>query len=95
MNIVRFNQLTRRQQATLLIAMQIRNSMEDFHVKHLTDLQMKELNPIIRQAVYQALGLILGPTPEQREGSDQSIAYLVAMIPDYWEIPTGASSPEI
>jgi hypothetical protein len=92
MNTVQFNQLTKRQQATLLIAMQIRNSMEDFHVKYLTDAQVKELNPIIRQAVYKALGLVLEPTPEERQRNDRSTEYLVSMIPDYWEIPTGPSS---
>ena len=29
--------------------------MENFHTKHLTDAQMKELNPVIRNAVYTAL----------------------------------------
>ena len=37
------------------ISIVIRNSMEDFHSKHLTDAQMKELNPVIRNAVYTAL----------------------------------------
>ena len=33
------------------ISIVIRNAMEDFHTKHLSDAQMKELNPIIRNAV--------------------------------------------
>jgi len=33
------------------IAMVIRNAMEDFHCRHLSDEQMAELNPIIRDAV--------------------------------------------
>jgi len=37
------------------IAMVIRNAMEDFHCKHLSDTQMKELNPLIRNAIYTAL----------------------------------------
>ena len=37
------------------ISIVIRNAMEDFHTKHLTDKQMKELNPVIRNAVYTAL----------------------------------------
>ena len=32
------------------IAIVIRNAMEDFHHKYLSDEQMKELNPIIRNA---------------------------------------------
>ena len=35
--------------------MVIRNAMEDFHCEHLTDDQMKDLNPIIRDAVCTAL----------------------------------------
>ena len=38
-----------------IIAMTVRNEMEDFHVKHLSDAQMKELNPIIRNAIYTTL----------------------------------------
>jgi len=37
------------------IAIVVRNSMEDFHCKHLTDKQMRELNPIIRNGIYTAL----------------------------------------
>ena len=37
------------------IAIVVRNAMEDFHCKHLSDEQMKELNPIIRNAIYTAL----------------------------------------
>ena len=39
----------------MLIAAVVRNSMEDFHCKYLSDAQMKELNPIIRNAIYTAL----------------------------------------
>ena len=37
------------------IAAHIRMYMEDFHCKHLSDEQMKELNPIIRNAIYTFL----------------------------------------
>src|SRR5687767_7876176 len=37
------------------IAIVVRNAMEDYHVKHLSDEQMKELNPIIRNAIATAL----------------------------------------
>lgn len=37
------------------IAMVVRNAMEDFHCEHLTDDQMKQLNPIIRNAICTAL----------------------------------------
>ena len=39
----------------MYIAMVVRNEMENFHVKHLSDEQMKELNPIIRKAICTAL----------------------------------------
>jgi hypothetical protein len=38
-----------------IIAVVVRNSMEDFHCKYLSDAQMKELNPLIRNAIYTAL----------------------------------------
>ena len=37
------------------IAIVVRNAMEDFHVNNLSDAQMKELNPIIRNAIFTAL----------------------------------------
>lgn len=56
------------------IAAAVRNAMEDFHVKYLTDEQMKELNPIIRNAIYTIL---------QREYS--LLSYFLMFVPDYWE----------
>jgi hypothetical protein len=53
MNRLDFNKLDLSTKASLIIAMHIRNEMEDFHCKHLSDEQMQEkLNPLIRQAVY-------------------------------------------
>ena len=40
------------------IASVVRNQMEDFHYKYLSDEQMKELNPIIRNSIYTALQLV-------------------------------------
>lgn len=37
------------------IAIVVRNAMESFHVKHLSDAEMRELNPIIRNATFTAL----------------------------------------
>jgi len=67
------------------IAMVIRNSMEDFHCEHLTDGQMKELNPIIRNAVYTALYAMV--FHGDLEKADQFMRYHYSMIPDYWEEP--------
>lgn len=56
------------------IAAVVRNAMEDFHVKYLTDEQMKELNPIIRNAIYTIL---------KRE--DLLLNYFMVFVPEYWE----------
>ena len=45
-------------QMSFIVAMNIRNAMEHFHSKHLSDEQMKELNPIIRQAIYDILNYL-------------------------------------
>lgn len=63
------------------IAMCVRNCMEDFHVEHLSDEQMKELNPLIRKGILSALLAL---------GSDDYKCFRklnTAMIPDYWEFP--------
>jgi len=61
-----------------LIAAVVRNAMEDFHCKYLSDKQMKELNPIIRNAIYTALIKL----DEDPNGMG---AYYEQFIPDYWE----------
>ena len=61
-----------------LIAAVVRNSMEDFHCKYLSDAQMKELNPIIRNAIYTALIKL-------DEETDAMCSYYEMFIPDYWE----------
>ena len=61
-----------------LIAAVVRNAMEDFHIKHLSDEQMKELNPIIRNAIYTALIKL-------DEDPDKMCAHYEQYIPDYWE----------
>ncbi|SFS61720.1 hypothetical protein [Mucilaginibacter polytrichastri] len=38
-----------------IIALAVRTEIEGFHIKHFSDNQMKELNPLIRQGVYNAL----------------------------------------
>ena len=66
-----------------VISIVIRNAMEDFHTKHLTDAQMKELNPIIRNAVYTAIYSI-----QYCKDSDRLLGFLdnqAKMIPGYWE----------
>lgn len=60
------------------IASIIRNQMEDFHCKYLTDEQMKELNPIIRNSIYSALQLI-------RQDPMMLYVYAKMYVPTYWE----------
>jgi len=72
----------------MLIAMHVRNAMEDFRINNLSDTQMAELNKTIRQAVFDAIVLLEGATdPERTRTSTQLLAGLTVMIPDYWEIP--------
>lgn len=65
---------------SMIIAMAVRNQMEDFHVEHLTDAQMKELNPIIRNAIFSVLTAM-------RQDDQITLGFLKAMIPEYWEPP--------
>ena len=60
------------------IAIVVRNQMEDFHCKHLSDAQMKELNPIIRNAIYTTL-------VQLKEHPVELSMYAKLFIPDYWE----------
>lgn len=67
------------------IAMAVRNAMEDFHCKHLSDEQMRELNPIIRNAIATALYAM-----EHTRDNPLAEAYVLfnhRMIPYYWEAP--------
>ena len=67
------------------IAVVVRNAMEDFHCKHLSDEQMKELNPIIRNAIYTAIYTY--ETHTQSDLSKQFVDYHLMSIPKYWEEP--------
>jgi hypothetical protein len=67
------------------IAMAVRNAMEDFHSEHLSDGQMKELNPIVRNAIATALYAV-----EHAEDNPLAMAYVLhqfRLIPSYWEPP--------
>jgi transcription termination factor NusB len=67
------------------ISIVIRNAMEDFHSKHLTDAQMKELNPLIRNAVYTALYSMQYSQDSLK--IREFVSSQVEMIPKYWEEP--------
>ena len=66
-----------------VIAMGVRNNMEDFHVKNLSDAQMKELNPLVRDAIYTVLVMI----NEESDKYHSELRWLTRMIPEYWEDP--------
>src|SRR5262249_37204518 len=73
-----------------LLAMHVRNEMEDFHCKHLDDAQLRELNPIIRKAIYQTLRnlfFLKKGTKKQRLVAIQQIHFVFLSLPDYWEDP--------
>src|SRR5262245_30433086 len=74
-----------RRQVANVIAMVIRNAMEDFHAAHLSDAQMRELNPIIRNAVFTALQAMHDAA--RSEAARQFLSFHAAMIPRYWEPP--------
>ena len=77
--------ITRMKDFAKYIAIVVRNAMEDFHCKNLSDEQMKELNPIIRNAIYTAIY-----AREKCVKSDPLkffVDYHIMSIPKYWEEP--------
>ena len=69
----------------MVVAMAVRNAMENFHCQHLSDAQMQELNPIIRNAICTALYAM-----KNYEVSEKARAYIdfqSRSIPSYWEQP--------
>jgi hypothetical protein len=72
----------------MYIARVVRDAMEDFHVAHLSDDQMAELNPLIRQGIFDAL-VIMARANDHRD--PLALAAITAMTfqapPDYWEAP--------
>ena len=68
-----------------LIAMFVRYGIEGFHRKHLTNEQMRILNPLIRNAIYTALYAM-----DHREEDwccDQQLESKRCAIPPCWESP--------
>lgn len=69
----------------MYLSMVVRNHLEDFHVKHLSDKQMKELNPLIRNSIFTALYAL-----EWSHCLPQCQLYVDfhrRTIPSYWEMP--------
>ena len=78
-------EITSLQSYAKYIAMVVRNAVEDFHCKHLTDEQMRELNPIIRNAIYTAIYGFM--TSSRSDKSRRYVEHIFGMIPPYWEAP--------
>jgi hypothetical protein len=74
-----------RKEFATFIAMVVRNAMEDFHTKHLSDEQMKELNPIIRNAIYTAMYAFENKNDIPKAG--RFFDYHMSMVPKHWEQP--------
>ena len=61
------------------IAAYVRYNMEDFHSKHLTNAQMKELNPLIRNAIFTFL-------KDEADGDSFDISCMCQFnLAPYWE----------
>jgi len=78
------------QETAMYIAMVVRNAMEDFHCTHLSDEQMAELNPLIRNAIYTALWALHESAGDTEPNCFLARAFVVhtrLRIPEYWELP--------
>jgi hypothetical protein len=73
------------QTTAMYIASVVRNAMEDFHCRHLSDEQMKELNPIIRDAICTAL--FAQENYHRSIAAQNFVDFNIRLIPGYWEKP--------
>lgn len=98
MNSEDFKKLDPTIQMSFIIAMNIRNALEDFHSKHLSDEQMQELNPIIRQATYDILNYLKlasnNESNREKITAQEVINFQIRSIPDYWELPIEKDIPK-
>jgi len=68
------------------VAMSVRNNMEDFHCRNLTDTQMRELNPLVRDAIFTTLiRLYKVQTNRSSKSDEDSLNFNSKLIPNYWE----------
>jgi hypothetical protein len=75
-------------QLAAVFAMHVRNALEDFHVQHLDDDQMAQLNPIIRDAILEVLVMLrhsADPQSRLRANAELGLTFDANMIPQYWE----------
>jgi hypothetical protein len=71
--------------AAMLLAAFVRDGIESFHREHLTDEQMRALNPLIRNSIYTALYAMEHAAEDWR--CDQLLESKRRAIPAYWESP--------
>lgn len=87
-----FEKLDSTVQISLIIAMYIRNEMENFHCAHLSDEQMKELNTLMRQSIYNILRYLKLSSKTKNDAekihAKNVINLQIQLIPKYWELPT-------
>jgi hypothetical protein len=69
----------------MCIALLVRNEMENFHVANLSNAQMAELNPLIRNAIFT--GVYAYMIAEDDEAASTYVATNERSVPDYWEPP--------
>jgi hypothetical protein len=74
---------------TKLIAISVRNEMEDIHAKHIPDELMPDLNRAIRRGIYLALRNIFlmmnARDVVEYDGAKAYLWFLFTTLPDYWE----------
>jgi len=73
------------QEIAMFLAMVMRNAIEDFHHRHLSDEQMKELNRIVRNAIYTGLQALRHYA--RSDGARSFVNFQRMLIPKYWEQP--------
>ena len=68
----------------LTLAIIVRNAMENVHAEHISDSVMRQLNPIIRNAIATGLHAI---AHSHETHAAAYLNYHASHIPKYWEEP--------
>ena len=77
--------LFKLQGEAMLIAMAVRNALEDFHVQNIPEIHMKELNQTIRNGIYTGLHALR--FAKSNPGANIMVQEYARSIPPYWEKP--------
>jgi hypothetical protein len=95
MNPEAMNKLARNDQRAMVIAMHVRNAMEDIHADPeipLTDEVMERLNKTTRRAIWEVLEA-MDKHPDADPDALKMLTWTAIMVPDYWEPPSELPSP--